>query len=303
MLSTSIQILKAIHNRAVGSDWQRGVVCYLLRYKFWKLFTTRGVAAAGVYGLYVIYFDTNFESYSQLPSASVAYTVGCMLSTSIQILKAIHNVHSWRTYWNVVVCYLLRYKFWKLFTTVHTVRGKRAPLYIIYFDTNFESYSQLVDLSNRMTICCILSTSIQILKAIHNVICNAWRQRNAVYYLLRYKFWKLFTTAGAATAGNRGLYIIYFDTNFESYSQQTVQRARAIEGCILSTSIQILKAIHNKLIIRCVSLNAVYYLLRYKFWKLFTTKTNPCQIANKLYIIYFDTNFESYSQRTPVARE
>ena len=67
--------------------------------------------------------------------------------------------------------------------------------------------------------CCMLSTLIQILKAIHN--------------------------RGDRLARYNLLYVIYFDTNFESYSQLAVQRALAIAGCMLSTLIQILKAIHN----------------------------------------------------------
>ena len=61
--------------------------------------------------LYVIYFDTNFESYSQQYAAEYIKERGCMLSTSIQILKAIHNWRWWARMRQGVVCYLLRYKF------------------------------------------------------------------------------------------------------------------------------------------------------------------------------------------------
>ena len=65
MLSTLIQILKAIHNDTAKENI--------------------------ISGLYVIYFDTNFESYSQLILNTEQILNSCMLSTLIQILKAIHN--------------------------------------------------------------------------------------------------------------------------------------------------------------------------------------------------------------------
>ena len=61
--------------------------------------------------LYVIYFDTNFESYSQPRWQDRACEHCCMLSTLIQILKAIHNIPSRQSMLYIVVCYLLRYKF------------------------------------------------------------------------------------------------------------------------------------------------------------------------------------------------
>ena len=92
--------------------------------------------------LYVIYFDTNFESYSQLSVFACYKPEGCMLSTLIQILKAIHNKRC--------KC------------------GGVVWLYVIYFDTNFESYSQRMCLHTEFCRSCMLSTLIQILKAIHN---------------------------------------------------------------------------------------------------------------------------------------
>ena len=68
-------------------------------------------------------------------------------------------------------------------------------------------------------LCCMLSTLIQILKAIHNC------QPNYVSHV--------------------ELYVIYFDTNFESYSQPLGVYIISSRGCMLSTLIQILKAIHN----------------------------------------------------------
>ena len=175
-----------------------------------------------------------------------------MLSTLIQILKAIHNT-VWYYFLDVrVVCYLLWYKFWKLFTTCSDILAAIPSLYVIYFDTNFESYSQLSRERVSKVCCCMLSTLIQILKAIHNFIRSSKACELVVCYLLWYKFWKLFTTYGAATAGNRGLYVIYFDTNFESYSQLVLQARYGAFGCMLSTLIQILKAIHNMLAAWCL---------------------------------------------------
>ena len=141
------------------------------------------------------------------------YSNGCMLSTSIQILKAIHNL---------------------------VTEDKRFDLlYVIYFDTNFESYSQHRDLHGQRRRRCMLSTSIQILKAIHN------NPRSAPV--------------------TSELYVIYFDTNFESYSQHGFVFGFRFVSCMLSTSIQILKAIHNQPFIVTGSTSVVCYLLRYKF--------------------------------------
>ena len=139
------------------------VVCYLLRYKFWKLFTTRFMKYLRKIQLYVIYFDTNFESYSQPCCASIVGGSCCMLSTSIQILKAIHNNQLNYLSKREVVCYLLRYKFWKLFTTENELLRNFDTLYVIYFDTNFESYSQPRSPWSPRTPRCMLSISIQIL--------------------------------------------------------------------------------------------------------------------------------------------
>ena len=144
--------------------------------------------------MYVIYFDTNFESYSQRFSHTFAFLLGCMLSTSIQILKAIHNPGEFLLIARIVVCYLLRYKFWKLFTTTFLIHADLQELYVIYFDTNFESYSQRITNAATNPDCCMLSTSIQILKAIHNINACKFIAIRVVCYLLRYKFWKLFTT-------------------------------------------------------------------------------------------------------------
>ena len=57
--------------------------------------------------LYVIYFDTNFESYSQPRWQDRACEHCCMLSTLIQILKAIHNKFRAVGFGLQVVCYLL----------------------------------------------------------------------------------------------------------------------------------------------------------------------------------------------------
>ena len=57
------------------------------------------------------------------------------------------------------------------------------------------------------------------------------------------------------------LYVIYFDTNFESYSQHGRGNVEPFEGCMLSTLIQILKAIHNSLVPYVCKPNVVCYLL------------------------------------------
>ena len=265
MLSTSIQILKAIHNNPDLYSHQDTVVCYLLRYKFWKLFTTWTCLTIIPTVLYVIYFDTNFESYSQLLACLLGFLCRCMLSTSIQILKAIHNASCCCNTSCAVVCYLLRYKFWKLFTTKEMRICHLGTLYVIYFDTNFESYSQHGSWNIFVKFSCMLSTSIQILKAIHNHVAQASWVARVVCYLLRYKFWKLFTTTNWTTSPNGRLYVIYFDTNFESYSQLKTNCCVTLTRCMLSTSIQILKAIHNHVLRGLHVHHVVCYLFRYKF--------------------------------------
>ena len=105
-------------------------------------------ASSSPYVLYVIYFDTNFESYSQLSRIRPILTLSCMLSTSIQILKAIHNNMTLTLSPLRVVCYLLRYKFWKLFTTPRVCYPRSSWLYVIYFDTNF--VANLIEIMSKI---------------------------------------------------------------------------------------------------------------------------------------------------------
>ena len=346
MLSTLIQILKAIHNQRRMIERKEKVVCYLLWYKFWKLFTTLAPIISCIEKLYVIYFDTNFESYSQRFSHAPRKSQCCMLSTLIQILKAIHNNNEYNSPRAQVVCYLLWYKFWKLFTTVSTGWPSWSELYVIYFDTNFESYSQrqVIHHLRLMVVCYLLwykfwklfttFDSILYVEDLLYVIYfdtnfESYSQRQVIHhlrlmvvcYLLWYKFWKLFTTFDSILYVEDLLYVIYFDTNFESYSQQnqrnevqetvvcyllwykfwklftTIWANKSITWCcMLSTLIQILKAIHNSMSKSTAQTKVVCYLLWYKFWKLFTTPKIYERLKRGLYVIYFDTNFESYSQ-------
>ena len=117
--------------------------------------------------------------------------------------------------------YLRKYKFWKQFTTLGCFFFKFNWLCCIYENTNFESNSQLVSENILLFVCCVVSTKIQILKAIHNYGAVAAAGANVVLYLRKYKFWKQFTTLTALIAYCVRLCCIYENTNFESNSQLT----------------------------------------------------------------------------------
>ena len=171
----------------------------------------------------------------------------------------------------MVVLYLRKYKFWKQFTTYLPYYTKVIRLCCIYENTNFESNSQPVSSKSHFHRCCVVSTKIQILKAIHNL--NQWfyRRTNVVLYLRKYKFWKQFTTDPVTSRFTSTLCCIYENTNFESNSQPLIKIASNFPSCVVSTKIQILKAIHNSVENFLISTGVVLYLRKYKFWKQFTT--------------------------------
>ena len=166
-----------------------------------------------------IYENTNFESNSQPWVASSLNSIGCVVSTKIQILKAIHNLFLRISCFLFVVLYLRKYKFWKQFTTMAPLQQPEQMLCCIYENTNFESNSQLVGGIGAAFLCCVVSTKIQILKAIHNCCCYRVWYLDVVLYLRKYKFWKQFTTNRQLFLEFTGLCCIYENTNFESNSQ------------------------------------------------------------------------------------
>ena len=192
-----------------------------------------------------IYENTNFESNSQQRCFFVKFWHRCVVSTKIQILKAIHNYFFCWKHLTAVVLYLRKYKFWKQFTTFACLISVAKSLCCIYENTNFESNSQPRRRSQNENWSCVVSTKIQILKAIHN--CTSIKKKivNVVLYLRKYKFWKQFTTIKYSSMIFPLLCCIYENTNFESNSQLQVFNVLGRCCCVVSTKIQILKAIHN----------------------------------------------------------
>ena len=195
----------------------------------------------------------------------------CVVSTKIQILKAIHNSSDEIFSVGSVVLYLRKYKFWKQFTTSLNLPFTVTVLCCIYENTNFESNSQRVNVMYRNTSSCVVSTKIQILKAIHNVYFCKSQGFLVVLYLRKYKFWKQFTTPDLDLTLYPELCCIYENTNFESNSQPLPALAPGWPSCVVSTKIQILKAIHNDGSVVITDKDVVLYLRKYKFWKQFTT--------------------------------
>ena len=224
-----------------------------------------------------IYENTNFESNSQ-PNRKRRGTLSCcVVSTKIQILKAIHNYYVLIVFCNIVVLYLRKYKFWKQFTTSRFLVWFLTQLCCIYENTNFESNSQLIPMIGQIGLRCVVSTKIQILKAIHNWNISVRIKKVVVLYLRKYKFWKQFTTIRRKLWLFDSLCCIYENTNFESNSQPVFLVVKIWVGCVVSTKIQILKAIHNFDGVNCVLCSVVLYLRKYKFWKQFTTYSQYLQ--------------------------
>ena len=221
------------------------VVLYLRKYKFWKQFTTNTRVKNSAYLLCCIYENTNFESNSQPLFFTPTTNGGCVVSTKIQILKAIHNQTPCYTLYVQVVLYLRKYKFWKQFTTRVLNWLICFWLCCIYENTNFESNSQLYSGRKLPVVRCVVSTKIQILKAIHNIQHFGIDNTRVVLYLRKYKFWKQFTTMSTGTKITTQLCCIYENTNFESNSQLGIEPTNVGVSCVVSTKIQILKAIHN----------------------------------------------------------
>ena len=146
--------------------------------------------------------------------------------------------------WQVVL-YLRKYKFWKQFTTEKFYRTRKRMLCCIYENTNFESNSQPYKVGEVKLPCCVVSTKIQILKAIHNQQWLIRSRTSVVLYLRKYKFWKQFTTYIDYLQIIEWLCCIYENTNFESNSQLKRKTQNTRKCCVVSTKIQILKAIHN----------------------------------------------------------
>ena len=192
-------------------------------------------------------------------------------------MKAIHNTPSIFQENHHVVLYLRKYKFWKQFTTSLFGGSPKDMLCCIYENTNFESNSQLEVVSFAHWNRCVVSTKIQILKAIHNWNISVRIKKVVVLYLRKYKFWKQFTTIRRKLWLFDSLCCIYENTNFESNSQPVFLVVKIWVGCVVSTKIQILKAIHNFDGVNCVLCSVVLYLRKYKFWKQFTTYSQYLQ--------------------------
>ena len=143
---------------------------YLRKYKFWKQFTTKVELFSVNSELCCIYENTNFESNSQHNRIKILIKLCCVVSTKIQILKAIHNAIILVQILKCVVLYLRKYKFWKQFTTFRGMNRAKSLLCCIYENTNFLSNSQLKPLPRSHFLSCVVSTKIQILKAIHNAV-------------------------------------------------------------------------------------------------------------------------------------
>ncbi len=244
-----------------------------------------------------IYENTNFESNSQLWNSILNVITCCVVSTKIQILKAIHNLQPPHQHLYLVALYLRKYKFWKQFTTISHLIAQKKLLRCIYENTNFESNSQLHLCRRRFTTSCVVSTKIQILKAIHNNVHFYRCFKVVALYLRKYKFWKQFTTSRLLIASVIKLRCIYENTNFESNSQLLLVFGFLTQGCVVSTKIQILKAIHNKEAKEQIEELVALYLRKYKFWKQFTTVRRDDRIKAQLRCIYENTNFESNSQQ------
>ena len=296
VVSTKIQILKAIHNLLHGCINQWSVVLYLRKYKFWKQFTTSFSLISIAVWLCCIYENTNFESNSQPILGIWELGISCVVSTKIQILKAIHNWTLRNGRKTTVVLYLRKYKFWKQFTTVFFIVTEIYKLCCIYENTNFESNSQPSGIEIFVPLCCVVSTKIQILKAIHNHLNPKPPPALVVLYLRKYKFWKQFTTKLIRIHCSYGLCCIYENTNFESNSQLFRINRWPRFSCVVSTKIQILKAIHNLNCQEIWKCKVVLYLRKYKFWKQFTTTICFELKVLPLCCIYENTNFESNSQ-------
>ena len=196
-----------------------------------------------------------------------------------------------------VVLYLRKYKFWKQFTTNFSLISIAVWLCCIYENTNFESNSQQIRRIFTEGLSCVVSTKIQILKAIHNIAVALLAEKVVVLYLRKYKFWKQFTTVSSLVLWVLPLCCIYENTNFESNSQLDYRATPPVASCVVSTKIQILKAIHNFTAVQGATALVVLYLRKYKFWKQFTTNAFKWNFINSLCCIYENTNFESNSQR------
>ena len=143
-------------------------------------------------------------------------------------------------------------------------------LFLKVKDTNFESNSQLTCCMLVCNACCFWKSKIQILKAIHN-----FKSKVLVY---------------------GELFLKVKDTNFESNSQPGCLLPRPQGCCFWKSKIQILKAIHNLLVVCSFVTLAVSESQRYKFWKQFTTGCWLWSPHPLLFLNVKDTNFESNSQ-------
>ena len=146
---SKIQILKATHNCVTSSFGKLRTVSRCQRYKFWKQLTTSAAKLVCNRLLFHDVKDTNFESNSQPVFHWLCGTKYCFTMSKIQILKATHNnaYHIYSVMRTVSRCQ--RYKFWKQLTTPDSGDIYRRGLFHDVKDTNFESNSQLFQLSEK----------------------------------------------------------------------------------------------------------------------------------------------------------
>ena len=162
------------------------------------------------------------------------------------------------------------HKFWKQFTTIQRQSN------------NFD--------------CCFWCKYTQILKAIHNLTKIIISLPLVVSDANIHKFWKQFTTIENFNHMCDMLFLMQIYTNFESNSQLSSANVSWQTCCFWCKYTQILKAIHNLIVILKKSDWVVSDANIHKFWKQFTTDFNTISLPSKLFLMQIYTNFESNSQ-------
>ncbi len=111
-------------------------------------------------------------------------------------LKANHNSYLRRIWLGKSVCNLSKNTIWKQITTRNSLYCWNQFLYAIYQRTQFESKSQLMNISGGEPDVCMQSIKEHNLKANHN-LSNVYNiKRSSVCNLSKNTIWKQITTVG-----------------------------------------------------------------------------------------------------------
>ncbi len=160
---------------------------------------------------------------------------------------------------------------WKQFTTTLAKSDAETRLCLPMQRYKFESNSQPIDGKEPAVGCCAYLCKDTNLKAIHNLCLGGWLLYIVVLTYAKIQIWKQFTTKRLKCSHRQSLCLPMQRYKFESNSQPSCIRTRALPRCAYLCKDTNLKAIHNCSPKKTSTATVVLTYAKIQIWKQFTT--------------------------------